>query len=137
MKYKLLALVIAVQALLSPFSVCAYDNQPELIKGFVTAYNGPTNTTCLGVKCRKGICGGCKDYLGKTIVLYQRLPDDKIGDIIGIYECLDTGNGTESFQQGKVIDVWQPEEELQDFVNLTYEDGCQGKVFIQILNGVG
>lgn len=113
------------------------SEQPTLIKGFATAYNGPSDTTCTGDKVRKGICGGCKDYLGKTIILYQRLPGDKVGKLIGIYECLDTGTGTEGFQQGRVIDVWCPESECQDFMNQIYEDDCHGKVFIQVEDAKG
>ena len=109
------------------------SNQPTLIKGFATAYNGPSEYTCTGDHVRKGICGGCQDYLGKTIILYQRLPGDKVGRQIGIYECLDTGPGTDGFQEGRVIDVWCPADECQDFMNLIYEDECHGKVFIQIV----
>lgn len=56
-----------------------------------------------------------------------------MGEIIGIYECLDTGTGTEGFQQGYVIDVWCPADECQDFMNRVYEDDCHGRVFIQIM----
>ena len=112
----------------------AKSEQPELIKGYATAYNGPTDTTCTGDKVREGICGGCEAYLGKTIILYQRLPDDEVGQIIGIYECLDTGTGTEGFQQGRVIDVYKPTlEECQDFMDLIYTNNAHGKVFIQVL----
>ena len=111
---------------------------PVLIKGFVTAYTGPTEVTYMGTHVREGICGGCKDYLGKTVILYQRLPGNKIGEIIGIYECQDTGTGTESFQKGKVIDVWKPDKEsIQEFADLTWSNGCKGKVFIQIVEGDG
>lgn len=114
------------------------DSEPTLIKGYATAYIGESEYTCTGDKVREGICGGCKDYIGKTIVLYQRLPNDEVGRILGIYECLDTGTGTEGFQQGRVIDVYQPTlEECQDFMNLIYEDGCQGRVFIQIFDAKG
>lgn len=119
---------------LTGFTSLAADEQPTLIKGYATAYNGPSDTTCTGDKVRNGICGGCKEYLGKTIVLYQRLPDDKVGRLIGIYECLDTGTGTESFQQGLVIDVWCEDlDACQDFMDRIYEEGCQGRVFIQVL----
>ena len=115
------------------FTSYGKDEQPELIKGYATAYNGPTDHTCTGKPVHKGICGGCQAYLGKTIILYQRLPGDEIGQIIGIYECEDTGPGTEGFQQGRVIDVWCPEDECQDFMDLLYTNGAQGKVYIQIL----
>ena len=114
------------------------DEQPTLIKGYATAYIGESEYTCTGDKVREGICGGCKDYIGKTIVLYQGLPNDEVGKILGIWECLDTGTGTEGFQQGKVIDVYQPSlEECQDFMDLICEDGCKGKVWIQVIDAKG
>ena len=131
-------LVTLVTIILNSNYVNAKDSEPELVKGWATAYNGPTDTTCTGIKCREGICGACKEYLGKVVVLYQRLPGDKVGKVIGIYECLDTGTGTKSFQEGKVIDVWQPDDKaIQDFADLIWEDGCEGKVFIQVIDGVG
>ena len=114
------------------------DEEPTLIKGYATAYIGESEYTCTGDKIRKGICGGCKDYIGKTIVLYQRLPNDEVGRILGIYECLDTGTGTEGFQQGRVIDVYQPTlEECQDFMDLIYTNNAQGKVWIQVIDAKG
>jgi hypothetical protein len=114
------------------------DEQPTLIKGYATAYIGESEFTCTGDKVREGICGGCKDYIGKTIVLYQRLPNDEVGNIIGIYECLDTGMGTEGFKQGKVIDVYKPNlDECQAFMDLIYTNGAKGKVFIQIIDAEG
>lgn len=110
------------------------NEQPTLIKGYATAYVGNSDITCTGDKVRKGICGGCKAYIGKTIVLYQRLPGDEVGEILGIWECLDTGTGTEGFQQGKVIDVYCPTlDECQDFMDLLYTNNAHGKVYIQVL----
>lgn len=130
------ALLIAMCSI--GFTSYASDEQPELIKGYATAYNGPTEYTCTGDHVRKGICGGCEAYLGKTIILYQRLPGDEIGQIIGIYECLDTGSGTESFQQGKLIDVWcEDMDACQEFMNRVYEDGCQGHVWIEVIQADG
>lgn len=116
----------------------AKSEQPELIKGYATAYNGPTEYTCTGDHVRKGICGGCEAYLGKTIILYQRLPGDQIGQIIGIYECLDTGSGTDAFREGRLIDIWcEDMDACQEFMNKVYEDGCKGHVFIQIVESEG
>lgn len=109
------------------------DEQPTLIKGYATAYNGPTERTYTGKPVHKGICGGCEEYIGKTIILYQRLPGDEVGEVIGIYECEDTGTGTDAFREGRLIDVWCPADECQDFMDRVYEDGCKGHVFIQIL----
>lgn len=109
------------------------EEQPTLIKGYATAYNGPSDYTYTGKPVHKGICGGCQAYIGKTIILYQRLPGDEIGQIIGIYECEDTGPGTDGFREGRVIDVWMPEDECQDFMDLLYTNNAHGKVYIQIL----
>lgn len=109
----------------------AKDEQPELIKGHATAYclEGITAT---GIPVRKGIAAaGRREWLGKTAIVYQRLPNGEIGKIIGIYEIQDTGC------KESVIDVWCPEEECQPFMDRVYEDGCQGKVWIQILEAAG
>lgn len=113
------------------------EDQPTLIKGFATAYNGPSEYTCTGKPVHKGICGGCEAYIGKTIILYQRLPGDKIGQIIGYYECEDTGPGTEGFQEGRVIDCWMPKDECQDFMDLLYTNNAQGKVWIEVISADG
>ena len=114
------------------------EEQPTLIKGYATAYIGESEYTCTGDKVREGICGGCKAYLGKTIILYQRLPNDEVGQILGIWECLDTGTGTEGFQQGRVIDVYKPTlEECQEFMNLIYTNNAKGKVWIQVVEAEG
>ncbi len=134
---RVISIAILILALTSCIKVNA-ETQPELIKGYATAYIGDSDTTCTGDKVRKGICGGCKAYLGKTIVLYQRLPGDEVGQILGIWECLDTGTGTEGFQQGKVIDIWCPNlEECQDFMDLIYTNNAKGKVFIQVIESEG
>lgn len=139
MMRRIIAGITVITAILwTGFISFATDEQPELIKGYATAYNGPTEYTCTGDHVRKGICGGCEAYLGKTIILYQRLPGDEIGDIIGYYECLDTGSGTDAFREGRLIDVWCEDlDACQDFMNLIYENGCQGHVFIQVLEADG
>lgn len=113
------------------------EEQPTLIKGFATAYNGPSDYTCTGKPVHKGICGGCQAYIGKTIILYQRLPGDEVGQILGIYECEDTGPGTDGFREGRVIDVWEPDDELQDFMELVYSNGAQGRVWIEVIEANG
>ena len=104
--------------------------------GHATAYC-VSGVTASGEITRDGICAGKDEWLGKTIILYQRLPDNKIGEQIGIYECLDTG-GTPGLKEGKVIDVWcQDLDTCQEFMNLVYEDGCQGHVYIQVIDADG
>ena len=136
-KYILISMAVILATCSIGFTSYGKDEQPELIKGYATAYNGPTDTTCTGKQVHKGICGGCKDYIGKTIILYQRLQGDEIGQIIGIYECEDTGPGTDGFREGRVIDVWMPKDECQDFMDLLYTNNAHGKVFIQIISAEG
>ena len=133
MKKRILSILLIIGMCSIGFTSYATDEQPELIKGYATAYNGPTDTTCTGKPVHKGICGGCQAYIGKTIILYQRLPGDEIGQILGVYECEDTGPGTDGFREGRVIDVWMPEDECQDFMDLLYTNNAKGKVFIQVI----
>ena len=133
MKKRILSILLIIGMCSIGFTSYATDEQPELIKGYATAYNGPTDTTCTGKPVHKGICGGCQAYIGKTIILYQRLPGDEIGQILGVYECEDTGPGTDGFRECRVIDVWMPEDECQDFMDLLYTNNAKGKVFIQVI----
>ena len=75
-------------------------DDPALIKGYATAYclDGVTAT---GKHVRRGICAtGRKEWLGKTCIIYQRLPNGDVGEIVGVYEIEDTGC------KKSVIDVW-------------------------------
>ena len=137
MKKKLISVALMIVMCSTGFTSYGKDEQPELIKGYATAYNGPSDHTYTGKPVHKGICGGCQAYIGKTIILYQRLPGDEIGQILGIFECEDTGPGTDGFREGRVIDVWCPEDECQDFMNLLYTNNAQGKVWIEVIQADG
>lgn len=106
--------------------------EPELIKMQTTAYCLP-GTTCTGNFVRNGICAsGRSEYIGKTVILYQRLPNGDIGDIIGIYEVLDSGCSK------NVIDVWCEDlNACQDYMKRVYEDGCRGRVYVQVIDAEG
>lgn len=108
------------------------SNDPELIKMHTTAYCLP-GKTCTGAAVRNGICAnGNKEMIGKTVILYQRLPNDEIGSIIGIYEVLDSGCSK------NVIDVWCEDlNACQDYMNRVYEDGCRGRVYVQVIDAEG
>lgn len=104
----------------------------DLKKGHATAYC-LKGTTASGEQTRDGICAGKREWLGKTIILYSRLPDDSVGGVIGIYECKDTG-GTKGLKTGKVIDVWCSDlSSCQEFMDRVYEDDCKGRVYIQVV----
>lgn len=101
---------------------------PVLTEGHATAYC-LQGTMANGEEVRTGACAvSDRSLIGKTLVMYQRLPDGSVGNIIGYFEICDTG-----CKQG-VVDVWMPDlEECQEFMNLVYEDGCKGKIFYQII----
>lgn len=115
---------------LTGFTTC--PNEPKTLKMHATAYclEGKTYT---GKRVRKGIAAtGDKNLLGMTAVVYQRLPDDSMGDLIGIYEIEDTGCKV------NVLDIWCEDlDACQDFMNLIYQDGCKGKVYVQIIDAKG
>lgn len=130
----LLPFILAV-SMVTPVYAEEKDNI-ELIAGYATAYD-LTGKTASGEVTRDGICASSLDRMGAIIVLYQRLPDGKIGKCIGTYECLDTG-GSEGIKKGTVIDVWKPTyDDCVDFMEEVWEDGCKGKVWIQVIYGEG
>jgi len=121
---------------LSVSSILVQASEPVLKKAYATAYC-QTGQTSSGSYTRDGICAGAKEYSGCMIVVYKRLPDGSIGEYIGTYECLDTG-GTKGLKSGTVVDIWKPDlNACQSFMDQVYEDGCQGKVYIQIIEAKG
>jgi len=141
MRRRLTAIIMAASLIFTPITARAeevkdFESDLLMVKGYATAYC-LQGITASGEETRDGICSGCKDYFGKTILLYQRLPDDSVGKLIGIYECLDTGSGR-GIKKGTVIDVWCPDlEACQDYMDLVYEDDCKGGVYIVVTNAVG
>lgn len=110
--------------------------QPKIMEAHATAYC-VSGTTYSGQETREGICAGKKEWIGKTIIVYQKLPGGEIGDLIGYYECLDTGK-TNGLKTGKVIDIWCPDlEACQKLMDRVYENGCKGKIYIQVLEADG
>ena len=125
-------IIVVILTCLTAFTSYAKEDEPQLIKMRATAYC-LDGITASGEPVRRGICAsGHKDWLGKTVVLYQRLPNDGIGQIIGIYEVKDTGC------KETVIDIWQPTlDDCQEVMNRVYEDGCQGRIWCEVLDARG
>lgn len=106
---------------------------PEVLPAHATAYC-VTGITASGEYTREGICAGKAEWMGKRILIFQKLPDGTIGEFLGGYDCLDTG-GTPGLNNGHVVDIWQPDlESCQEFMELVYEDGCKGHVYIVIFS---
>ena len=97
------------------------------------------DTTASGHPAREGICAVKREWMGLTAIVYA---DDngKVGELLGIYECLDTGfggdadgDGIGSIEEGKVIDVYRPDyESCMEWMELT-----GGKVFVQLVDAKG
>ena len=97
------------------------------------------DTTASGHPAREGICAVKREWMGLTAIVYAN-DNGEVGDLLGIYECLDTGfggdadgDGIGSIEEGKVIDVYRPDyESCMEWMELT-----GGKVWVQLINAVG
>lgn len=133
-----LVLVLAMIILMnSTIIVRAEENKPFKILTTAYCYG---ETTCTGAKARYGICAVKKSWIGKTVVIYERTENDEPGNLLGIFEALDTGvggdsdgNGIGAIQEGKVIDVFFDNfEQCKEWMKLT-----NGKVYAQVLDAQG
>lgn len=124
---RVISVVIMLLVLTSCLSVRAED-QPTLLKMHATAYCLPGKTAS-GEPVREGICAsGRKELYGKTVILYQRLPDGSVGKGLGVYEVKDTGC------KENVIDVWMPDLDWCDnFMRIVYMNGCKGRIYCQVV----
>lgn len=128
-----MSVAIIFGVLATPLNIDAEVEIEQLLKVNATAYCLYGNTAS-GVYVHEGICAGKREWFGKDIVMYQRLPDGSVGERIGVYECCDTGGY--QVANGINVDVWCPDmESCQAFMDRVYEDGCGGKVYIQIIDG--
>lgn len=108
------------------------DEQSDLIKGVSTAYC-LKGITYSGEITHEGICAGSIKYLGKTIEIYQRLPDNSLGRHLGTFQCMDTGK-SKAIKKGTCIDIWMPNKDMcQQWMNKVYADGCKGKIYFKII----
>jgi len=119
-------------AILGLISVLAKEPQPEMYEMHATAYI-LTGTTASGEETRDGICAsGRREWIGKTVIVYQRNTDGSLGSYIGTYEVLDTGC------KKNVIDVWcDGMPEAKKFMKRVYENGCKGKIYVQVIDANG
>lgn len=115
----------------------AQENAP--FQMYTTAYcHG--EITASGTPVRRGICAVKREWMGKTAIVYTCGRDGGIGELLGIYECLDTGfggdadgDGIGSIEEGKVIDIYFPTlEECRGWMEQT-----GGKVYVQLVDAKG
>lgn len=130
----LLVVMILVFTLLS-----AKADEGEPFKMYTTAYHYG-EITASGVPVRKGICAVKREWMGLTAVVYECREDGSRGELLGYWECLDTGfggdadgDGVGSIEAGKVIDMYFPTlEECQEWMEQT-----GGKVYVQLVDAEG
>lgn len=120
-------------------ALSAKADEGEPFKMYTTAYHHG-EITASGVPVRRGICAVKREWMGLTAIVYEYKPDGSMGDMIGIWECLDTGfggdadgDGVGSIESGKVIDMYFPTlEECQEWMEQT-----GGKVYVQLVDAEG
>lgn len=102
----------------------------DLVSMKTTAYCMGT-TTADGSKVRYGICAVKRDWIGYVALVYEDM-DGKPGELLGIFECKDTG-GAEGIKNGYVIDIYEPTlDECYEWMKLT-----GGKVIVQFVEAHG
>ena len=120
-----------VAVLLGLLMISTPVHAQELMKGHATVYS-LEGKTVMGTPVRFGVCAsGNRALLGKLVAVYQRLPDDSVGGLIGIYSVEDTGC------KANVIDIWCPKEYQKLIINKTWENGCKGRIYIQTIEMKG
>ncbi len=133
---------IAIIAVLSG-AIVAHVSAAETDKPFriyTTAYMETGNLCYSGCKPRYGIAAGKKEWIGLTAIIYKYEEDGSIGEVLGHFEILDTGfggdadnDGIGSIQEGKCIDIFQPDlEACKAWMELT-----GGKCYIQLVDAKG
>lgn len=99
---------------------------------YTTAYCCGT-TTASGTQVREGVAAVDRKHMGMIAVVYQDI-DGAIGPVIGVYECEDTGFGSDTdgdgigtIQEGKCIDIYQSNlERCKEYMKLT-----KGRCWVQ------
>lgn len=132
---KKLLLTIVILFTLIPLNVKADESSTNIYgepyKIRCTCYTAPQDAiTSSGQKVREGIIAGKPEWEGCTAVIYEN-NNGKVGDIIGLFEVLDTGG--KPIKNGKVIDVFR--DTLDGCNEWIAEHGDY--VFVQIIPGIG
>lgn len=127
-----LAAIVFIINLSLQFYVFAADTGIEPVKIRCTCYCYNSGVTAAGTKPKQGLTvAGRKEWMGKACVLYRINEEGEIGDLIGMYQFLDTGG--ELISQGKRIDVYRNTlDECHDWVN-EYGD----YVYMQVIDVEG
>ncbi len=125
----------------------AWSAETDLKPISVTAYYSENPTGCRGDRMREGIAAGKQEWYGKAIVLYTD-ENGQPGELIGVYEILDTGYGKDtgkgesrikkgrhmgSIESGQTVDIYRDNYEgSKEIMELT-----KGKALYQLVDAEG
>ena len=111
------------------------EQEPELIEMNLTAYYRGT-TTATGAQVKEGIAAVSSKNLGKIAIVYSKGENGLPSEIIGIFDCLDTGGA--GVKTGHTIDIYRTDlDRCQELMDLVYENNAKGRVFVQFVDAVG
>ena len=133
----LLAILLVTLQALSVYA--AEPKQAEPPKKMRTTAYCTGHTTASGTPVRYGVAAVDKSHMGCTAIVYAR-GENGPGEVLGIFECEDTGKGADSdgdgigaVEAGWVIDIYFPTlEECKAWMALT-----QSKVYVQYIEAEG
>lgn len=109
-KFGLLVCLISFMIFARPVEASPGNFQKIRCTCYIT--NGITKS---GQETRDGIIAGKESDLGKVAAIYRYNSNDTVGEFIGYYEFLDTGEGIDtnddgkgdSIEKGLSIDIWK------------------------------
>ena len=120
---------------LEPDSVYVPPEQPEILPnpyGQLLSVDSTsyceTGLTADGSMTKIGICAAKRDWIGKTVILYEN-NSGAVGEVLGIWEIRDTG-GDYRIKDGTCIDIWLPTEKEAVLWG-------RKKVFMQLIDANG
>lgn len=134
MRRKIILAAITIAATLHSLNV--YAEEPKRM--LTTAYCTGT-TTASGTQVHEGVAAVNRQRMGLTAIVYEDTGNGP-GQILGIFECEDTGIGGDSdgdgigaIQEGKVIDIYRSDlDRAHEWMKLT-----GGSVYVQFIEAEG
>lgn len=125
----------------------AWAAETDLKPISVTAYYSENPTGCRGDRMREGIAAGKQEWYGMAIILYTD-EGGQPGELIGVYEILDTGYGKSTgkgesrikkgehlgtIETGQTVDIYRNDYEgCKEIMELT-----GGKALYQLVEAKG
>lgn len=125
-------LFVVISLILLPKNIRA--NEVEVVEMNLTAYCTGT-VTASGTEVKEGVAAVSKENMGKIAIVYT-IKDGQINELLGIFDCLDTGGA--GVKKGYTIDIYRNNlERCQDLMDKVYENGAKGRVLVKFVDAVG